>query len=155
MKALLRAVLSTLQFLLLMSTLAASAASPPPAEVFGALPRVSEVALSPGGNALAWVQIDAGTAQVMMYDIAAPQVKRVVPIGADAKARHLLWLDDNTLLMEVSVTFEMHDATNYRAEYFRWIAVDMGGGPMRQLLKGDNSFPYVSGAEILSARSAK
>jgi dipeptidyl aminopeptidase/acylaminoacyl peptidase len=155
MKALLRAVLPALQFLLLMSTVAASAASRPPAEVFGALPHVSEVALSPGGNALAWVQIDAGTAQVMMYDIAAPQVKRVVPIGADAKARHLLWLDDNTLLMEVSVTFEMHDATNYRAEYFRWIAVDMGGGPMRQLLKGDNSFPYVSGAEILSARSAK
>lgn len=130
---------------------------PPPAEAFGSLPQMREVVLSPGGTRLAWIQGDGATAQVVLYDIAARKVKRTVSAGKVAKLRNLVWVDDETLLLQASVTVDrpILFETRGRYEFFRYYAVDAGGGDARLLLGNNSSFSYVTGAELLHVRSLK
>jgi dipeptidyl aminopeptidase/acylaminoacyl peptidase len=141
--------------LLILATRFAAAVSPPTAEVFGAMPHVSDVTLSPGGTLLAWIQVDAWAAQVVMYDLGAQKAKRVLPAGKGTKPRGLTWVDDDTLLMLVSGIFDVSDSARHRYELWRWVAVDASGGEMRQMLKGERYFDYVTGSELLQTRPAK
>ncbi len=130
-------------------------AAPPPAEVFGALPHISQTAMSPNGNMLAWVQADGGQPQIVMYDLAAQKAKRVVSAGKVAKTRRLEWLDDETLLMEVSATLDVPDPQRDRWEFWRWMAVDAGGGDIRLLLGQGTGFGITSATRLLGVSAAK
>jgi len=141
--------------LLILAPPSGMAAAPPGAEVFGAVPHVSDVTLSPGGNMLAWVQVESGTSQVVMYDLAAQKARRVLPLGKGTKPRNLTWVDDDTLLMLVSATYDVTDSANHRYELWRWVAADASGGEIRQMLKGEREFDWVTGSELLSTRPAK
>jgi pimeloyl-ACP methyl ester carboxylesterase len=139
----------------LLCTAAALGATPPPAEVFGALPHISEATLSPSGNMLAWVQADGVPPQIVMYDLAAQKVKRVVSAGKVTKTRRLEWLDDDTLLMEVSATLDVPDPQRDRWEFWRWMAVDAGGGDVRLLLGQGTGFGITSATGLLSVNAVK
>jgi dipeptidyl aminopeptidase/acylaminoacyl peptidase len=134
---------------------ASIAATTPSAEVFGALPHISDATVSPNGNMLAWVQVDSGPPQIVMYDLATQKAKRMLTAGKIAKPRNLLWLDDDTLLMEVSATFDVPDAQRSRWEFWRWVAVDASGGGLRMLLGEDTGFGVVSASHLIGVRPAR
>ena len=101
------------------------ATAPPPPEAFGAVPHMTDVVLSPNGKMLAWILHDGTTSQVVMYDLAAQKAKR--QLGADpVKPRRLIWVDDETVLIEVSTTLDTRDAGKHRYEVYRYLAAEIG-----------------------------
>src|SRR5438876_1152913 len=82
------------------SATAHGSAAPPPAEAFGAIPHMTDVVLSPSGNMLAWIQHDGTTSQVVMFDLAAKKLKLQLGAGP-LKPRRLIWVDDETVVIEV------------------------------------------------------
>jgi dipeptidyl aminopeptidase/acylaminoacyl peptidase len=129
--------------------------TPPPSEAFGTIPLVRGVVMSPDGNTLAWIQSDAAQERVVMYDLATQKAKRWLDAGRKAKLRDLVWVDDETLLIEASVTAQVgHDAKR-EYEFFRLLAADVSGSGIRALLSTDANFNYVTGAELLAVRPSK
>jgi dipeptidyl aminopeptidase/acylaminoacyl peptidase len=130
---------------------------PPPASVFGALPQVTEVKLSPNGALLAWA-IDQGAKgrTVVVMDLATNAMKRTIPIGSTGKLRHVTWHDDETLLVTISIAQEVALDNNRTDlwEVFRTIAVDVNGAEPK-ILMPENARTRVSGATIVAYRTAQ
>jgi dipeptidyl aminopeptidase/acylaminoacyl peptidase len=133
----------------------AAATAPPPAEAFGAIPQMRGVVLSPNGNMLAWIRDDETEGQILMYDLAAQKAKRSFGVGRKAKTRGLVWIDDETLIIQVSVTAPAADNTKRQFEFIRLLAADAAGGAARALLNSDSNFNYVTSAQLLTVRPSK
>jgi dipeptidyl aminopeptidase/acylaminoacyl peptidase len=137
------------------ATTGAARPAAPPAAVFGTLPRIAHVELSPDGTTLAWAQ-DGGAkgATVVAFDAATGATRRTFPIGTTGKLRGLAWADDRTLLVDVSIAHEVQgrrrEADKY--EMYRTIAVDLQGGEPRMLLMQDNR-GLVTGATMVAHRT--
>jgi dipeptidyl aminopeptidase/acylaminoacyl peptidase len=136
---------------------AGAAAAPPPAAVFGALPRIDHVQLSPDGTTLAWAQ-DQGAkgVTVVAFDPTTGAARRTFPLGTQGKLRGLAWADDETLLIDVSVAHEVQGRGREKAQYeiYRTIAVDLKGGEPRMLLM-QNDRSWVTGANMVAYRTAQ
>lgn len=136
---------------------AAPAKAPPPAAVFGALPQVTEVKVSPNGGLLAWA-IDQGAKgrTVVVMDLATSATKRTIPIGATGKLRDVTWHDDETLLVTISISqqIELENNRTDLWEVFRTIAVDVNGAEPK-ILMPENARTRVAGATIVAYRTAQ
>jgi hypothetical protein len=131
------------------------AAAAPPIEAFGKVPRMASVELSPSGGLLAW--IDNGTEQqkVVIFDLGKRALLRTLDIDRDMKLRGLGWADDETILVDVSVTQQMGDGERDRHEVFRTLAADTGGGGARMLLMSGGDRRWVTRAVLLARRTPK
>jgi dipeptidyl aminopeptidase/acylaminoacyl peptidase len=110
-----------------------TATAPPPAAAFGALPANSDVVISPNGKRLAWVDHEHDKPRVVMFDVDARRDLRILALAERLKLRHLVWNDDETLLVTFSETNESTVATRASREYFLNIAYDASGGEGRLL----------------------
>ena len=133
----------------------AAGAGAPPAEVFGALPEDDFVVLSPDGNTLALAHTAGGDTRVLVLDVASRQVKRTQFIDHTLKLRDLNWSDDDTLLIEVSVSAEISSRQITRFEFFRTLALDVNTGQTRALLMTNDSRSHVTGMQLVALRTAK
>lgn len=126
-----------------------------PAEAFGALPAVNDVELSPDGKLLAWSEPDAKGPRVVVFELDAHKVKRVLGFPADLKLRSLAWADSETLLSTASafVAYDRSAAGHY--EVFRTYASDVNAGTTNMLLMADGARPLVTGATLLAWRTPK
>lgn len=130
---------------------------PPPLEVFGRLPAMRLVTLSPNGQLVAMEeQQPGGVRQVTIFDVDAGKTRHTVAIDAANKLRDLAWADDETLLLGVSIMHSSYCNPNVLCQYewFRTLAVRMDGSPPRTLLNDDGAKKYVSGSRLLAARTA-
>src|ERR1700722_10264559 len=94
--------LATLLASLAATALAIPASAEPPAEAFASLPAIRNVTLSPGGQMLAYFDSSTGDPRVVMFDIAAKKIVRILALEAGMTFRQLHWNDDSTLLYELS-----------------------------------------------------
>ncbi len=138
-------------------TLVLGAGGPPPAEAFGSLPLQTHVQLSPNGHWLAWTDNSEAKAHVVMFDLEARKVQRLLQVPESAKIRDLAWNDDETLLTVVSETKVSPDASARSTEYFQLIANDTIGGagrmlPTAQLIAWRTTKPH---KVIMAVRSCK
>ena len=133
----------------------AATAAAPPAEVFGALPQDDFVVLSPDGNTLALAHTVAGDTKVLVLDVASRQVKRTQFIARSLKLRDLIWSDDETVLIEVSVSAEMRSKQITHLEFFRTLALDVNSGQTRSLLMASETRARVTGMQLLAMRTPK
>ena len=141
---------------ILFTAAATAAATPPPAaQVFGALPENDYVVLSPDGNTLALAQTSAGNTKVLVLDVASQKIKRTQFIARTLKLRDLDWSDDETLLIEVSVSAEMNSKQITRWEFFRIVALDVNTGQTRSLLMANATRAHVTGMQLLALRTPK
>ena len=141
---------------ILFATAATAAAIPPPsAEVFGALPENDYVVLSPDGNTLALAQTSAGNTKVLVLDVASQKIKRTQFIAPTLKLRDLDWSDDETLLIEVSLSAETRAKQITRWEFFRILAFDVNTGQTRSLLMANDTRSHVTGMQLLALRTPK
>src|SRR5712672_1024079 len=74
-----------------------------PLEVYGRLPRIEEVALSPDGSRIAFVKTEENNRVVTAFSVAAHTLLRGLRVGQQ-KLRYIEWADDNHLLIVTSVT---------------------------------------------------
>lgn len=142
---------------LLCHTVAAPAAEALPAESFGAIPQVTEVELSPSGNLIAWCNTPpGGPATIVIFDVGTQKYRRSIPLEPGLNFRSISWADDETVLFTVStlVTNNSTRAADHY-EYFRTFATDVGGGKSRMLLMRDGARGFVTGADLLAARTSK
>lgn len=133
----------------------AQAASPPP-EAFGVTPRMANVALSPSGALIAWAEPIKEVPHVVVFDLAKKQNVRTVPVTGKLKIRDVVWADDRTLIINISLP-HVYPGSKVPTEVFRYVAIDvLGDGPMRNLLMEHGADKdYVSGASIESLASDK
>jgi dipeptidyl aminopeptidase/acylaminoacyl peptidase len=74
-----------------------------PLEVYGRLPRLENVALSPDGTRVAFIKTEGDTRVVAVVTLADHQMLRGVRLG-EQKVRSIRWADDNRLLIVTSLT---------------------------------------------------
>lgn len=134
---------------------AVHAAPEVPAAVFAALPRVSDVALSPDGALLAWSDRSGLHVRVVIYDISRKDYRRILAVDPTMKLRSLGWGDSDTLLMDVSQVQSVTewDGPDRRYTISRIIAVDVPSGKSHMLLmRGAKTWD--TGADIIALHTA-
>jgi dipeptidyl aminopeptidase/acylaminoacyl peptidase len=135
----------------------ATAAQPPGAEVFGGLPGVQYVAISPNGRILATDRsAEAGTS-VDIYDIAAAKLRRTIDIGSENKLRDFNWASDQILLVDISVTHTYGSSPSKMrtSEWERTLAIDVDDGTVRTMLLDDGNRKWVTGSTLYATRTGR
>lgn len=117
-------------------------------EMFGALPNVSEVEISPDGKTLAVLQQAGGAAGVLLFD--AENLKtppKGIGLGKSI-GRGLQWADDTHLLLLASQDFDKKTSSGpENIQFWRWMSIN------RDTLKTKMIFNNESGVYIGSAGS--
>lgn len=118
-------------FLFLIVALAASpalAAGPVTPEMFGALPTVSEAAISQDGQTIAQIQSKAGVRAVAFYDIAQSKPAIGVKLGT-VKARDLRWVGPDHVFVLVSASLDVAWGRGIETiEIWRWVSINRNDG---------------------------
>ena len=117
--------LSTFAFLLssAMVLWAAPANAADPA-VYGALPDVAEVQISPDGKTIAALRNIEGDAAVFFYDLENPQAPPTGLNVGSTNARDLIWADNEQVLLWASLSERAETSSGMETmEFFRWIAI--------------------------------
>ena len=87
---------------------AASAAlppAPPALEVFGRLPAMRHVRLSPNGKLVAVEEEQAGVRKVTIFEVDGGKTRHQVAVDEANRVVSLAWADDETLLLNVSIKY--------------------------------------------------
>jgi dipeptidyl aminopeptidase/acylaminoacyl peptidase len=74
-----------------------------PLDVYGSLPSLEDMALSPDGSRMAFVRTTQDTRMVVVATVADRKAFVAFKVG-DQKLRYLLWVDNSHLLIETSTT---------------------------------------------------
>jgi len=133
----------------------AVAAAPPPVEAFGRKPAMKDVDINPAGTRLAWIEDDGKTARIIIHDIATSKALRTIGTEPKTKLWGVKWANDETLLVDESITRTLNLDQRITEELQRWVAVDASGGTDRLLLMRDGYREWVSGLSIIRAHTAK
>ena len=144
--------------LVALSGAVAQAASPEvPVAAFAALPRISDVELSPGGDLLAWRDQGASGAGVEVFEIATGKYRRTMGnIPKSVVVRSLRWADDETLLLTVSKVEQLPAQVQLRRyTFYRTISVDVDSGKMCMLLMSGGYRGWVTGADLVAWHTAR
>jgi cephalosporin-C deacetylase-like acetyl esterase len=106
--------LIAVSFLGVMAVLAAPSGRAVPLAVYGQLPNIENVAVSPDGTRLAYVRTQGDMRVVFIANVADRKVICWVKAG-NTKLRAIEWADRDNLMIEASVTAGMY---GYREEWF-------------------------------------
>jgi hypothetical protein len=98
----------------LMAVLAAPVGQAVPLTVYGELPNIEDVAISPDGSRLAYVRTQGDMRVVFIADVANRKIIRWVKAG-ETKLRGISWADPDNLMIMASVTTA---AYGFRQEWF-------------------------------------
>ncbi len=117
------------------------------AAVYGALPHVSETAISPDGRTIAQIQaLGGGKRAVVFIDIDG----KATPVGmnlGDAKARGLVWGGDDHVMVLVSAAVEESFGDGLKTyEIWRWVVIDRAAKTKAILFKSSRYGSYWFGS---------
>ncbi len=94
-----------------------------PLEVYGQLPQVEDVALSPDGSQIAFVRTDGDARIIWMGPLADPRKALPIRVGEE-KLRSIGWADDTHVLITVSATTLPAGFCCIRDEMFQLQVID-------------------------------
>lgn len=146
--------LVAVSLLVLMGTLAAQAdpaaragpAAPTvPLAVYGHLPNLEDVALSPDGSRLAYVRTQGNLRIIVVADVADRKMIRWVKTGEE-KLRDLSWVDDDNLMFTTSLTTSVE---GFKDEWHLLRVYNVSQNKLRTL-PGKTLQAYGSSQEILN-----
>ena len=122
-------------------TLAALSCAPAieaaPLEVYGRLPRLENVALSPDGSRIAFVKTEGNTRLVAVMSVADHSMMRGVRV-TDTKLRGIQWADNDHLLILASTTTVPFGFLGDNSEWFQMQVYDVRSGANYQIPEADN-----------------
>ncbi|MDE2182829.1 MAG: S9 family peptidase [Alphaproteobacteria bacterium] len=87
-----------------------------PLEAYGRLPSLTDVRVSPDGNAIAYVRGTTTRRVVVAQSLTTNQVLGMINVS-DTKLRDLRWADNHTLLITTSVTARPFGLSGHRQEW--------------------------------------
>ena len=96
-----------------------SAQASAPLEVYGRLPSLEDMALSPDGQKIAYVRTTGDERLVVVHEFSRPEPLTGAPVGS-IKLRSIEWMDDDDLLLTVSST-ETPPLGYWKGEWFRLV----------------------------------
>lgn len=133
---------------------ALASATPPPAEAFGAVPRVHSVTIDPRGTRLAWAVVQGDDTRVVVHNL-SDRKETSFPVPDRLTLADLHWSDDTTLLLSVEFTrpVGLREYENYN--WRKIFAVNTDGSQARLLLAKDAPEQWVTAAHLISLRSRK
>ncbi|WP_332766540.1 alpha/beta hydrolase family protein [Phenylobacterium sp.] len=116
-----------------------------PLEVYGKLPSIEDVTISPDGARLALIATNGEQRRIVMKDLATGQVTGMI-VG-EAKVRDLRWASSDHLLITTSTTARIQDVIAPRGEWRMLFSYDVKTQKMRQLLRdADNGLNVLAGS---------
>jgi len=130
-------------------------AAPPPIEAFGRKPAMIDVDINPAGTRLAWIEDDAKMARIVILDLKTGKPLRSVGTLPKTKLWAVKWANDETVLIEESITRTINIDKKSTDEWQRWVAIDASGGDDRMMLMGGGERQWVTGANVLRAQAVK
>jgi dipeptidyl aminopeptidase/acylaminoacyl peptidase len=153
---------SALWLLLVLSQGLAAAPTPPPtppaAEAFGRLPALQFAAISPDGRWLARDLDRGGQPAVAIIEVGTGKVQSIIGTDPVNKLRGLEWADDATLLIHASAQQAWRCNQGWQRCNYEWLrtfAVGRDAGEPQLLLLKSRQRQYVTGAEVLAARTER
>ena len=126
--------------------LLAAAARAAPLEVYGRLPRLEAVSLSPDGSRIAYVRTEGNTRVVAVVSLTGHTMLRGLRIAGEQKLRSIQWADDDRLLIETSVTTVPFGFMGDDSEWWQLGVFDVRNGKQFQVPRPDT----IRGVEILN-----
>ncbi len=137
-------------FIFTLSISSASAQKVDPA-LFGALPAVSHVSISPNGKTVALLQNSGGQSTVVFIDLNNPGATPTGVIVGDVKARSIEWVDDEYILVLASVAKNVSTSDGMKSrEFWRWISISKTERKLKILFKSDAGYFIYSAGQILA-----
>ena len=116
-----------------------------PLEVYGHLPSLDEVMISPDGANLAFILTTGETRRIIVESIADRKLIGGMNLG-DAKVRALDWADSRHLVITTSMTANAVGVEGSRREWFLAQVFDVTTGRARPLMEGaENAMNVVAG----------
>ena len=138
-------------FLIWSAAFSSSAAEKVDPALFGALPSISLVEISPNGETVALLQNSGGEATVVFVELNDPgATPKGVPVGA-VKARSMEWVDNNYLLLLASDAKTASVLPGLvETELYRWISISKDERELRVLFRQDQGY-YVTSSGFIVA----
>ena len=102
-------------------------------EVYGRLPRLEHIALSPDGARVAFVRTNGDERILVITDLASGRLLGQVRAG-DEKLRGIEWADDSHVVIETSVTGVLHGNMFRNSRVWEWFQAQVYDLASRQLL---------------------
>lgn len=116
--------------------------------VYGRLPTLEQVEISPDGKRLAIIETNGEARTLVVRGVAAGSPAKRIPAAA-AKIRDLRWAGSDHLILTISTTSTIMDVKSARAEQLMAYDVDVETGKPRALMAGG---PTVRGSTLSSYR---
>ena len=128
-------------FFILLAFLSCSTALAQDARLFGTLPTIQEVSLSPDGKKVGMIENRDGRTFIVSYPLGGDGDPVAVPISENSKARDLVWASNTYMLALVSRT-QMIDTSdgNQLFEFYRYASIDAESGKAQYTFSGDANF---------------
>lgn len=136
--------------LLLALWLAAATAHGAPLEVYGRLPRLENLALSPDGARIAFVKTEGNDRVVAVMSLATHSMLSGVRVGQQ-KLRYLKWADNDRLLIATSVTTAPFGFIGDRSEWTQMQVYDLAIQRLFQIPQPD-TFSHIDLMNVIMGR---
>jgi pimeloyl-ACP methyl ester carboxylesterase len=128
-------------FLILVAT--SVAAEETPLEVYGRLPYLEDLALSPDGKYIAFTLTTAEDREVIILSLADLKIIDSLNIGK-VKLRNTMWADNTHLLFETSITDLPEELTGAKAEFFMLRSYDIVTHKSNNPIHATSNFPVMN-----------
>jgi dipeptidyl aminopeptidase/acylaminoacyl peptidase len=93
-------------------------------QVYGNLPDLDAVSISPVGDRIAYIKSEPGTREIVVSRVADRKVLTVMPIG-EVKVRAVRWADDGHLMIEISDSINPDGSPGRSGERLRLLVLDV------------------------------
>jgi len=119
--------------------------------VYGALPSVSEAAISPDGKTIAVLQNAGDATGLMFYDLDNPDAApKGVGLG-ETDARDIVWANDDRVFLLASQSSQVSTLSGIDTiEFFRWLTVSKSKEKAKILLGNEPGFFVANAGDLLS-----
>ncbi|HYL00955.1 MAG TPA: S9 family peptidase [Steroidobacteraceae bacterium] len=121
-----------------------------PLEVYGRLPRLENLAMSPDGTRIAFARTEGNDRTVVVMSLATHSTLSGVRVG-QLKLRYLKWADDDRLLIATSVTTAPYGFIGDASEWWQMQVYDLAARRLFQVPQPD-TFNHVDLMNVIMGR---
>ena len=121
-----------------------------PISVYGRLPNVQQMALSPSGKFMVAQISENGKMFLQVRDADTLKVTSQISLPI-VKIKNLQWADDSHILITYSVTSEMKGFSGPKREVYLGLEFDLGTGQSRQLLANNDGLKNLYSKPVIVA----
>jgi pimeloyl-ACP methyl ester carboxylesterase len=132
-----------LLFLLMLASVCTDVAADVPLEVYGRLPSITNMSLSPDGTHIAFTMTTEDDRFICIVSVPDLQVKRSMALGK-VKLRRIAWADNRRVLFLTTITDKLDGFTGSEGEYAMLRVLDIVTGKSENPIHATSFFPVMN-----------